>query len=64
MNRVYIAQYLPPRNIKHSDRDENWKITNLHPVDDTYLSGDSISFRVGSSGFTETYFFRRIFNEN
>ena len=56
--KVYIAQYHPPARKVDRSRLENWSSVALEGQSDCYISGDSISFRVGSRGFTDTYFFR------
>jgi hypothetical protein len=56
--KVYIIQYHPPAMKEDRFRSENWTSMTLDGQSDCYISGDSISFRVGSRGFTDTYFFR------
>ena len=56
--KVYINQYHPPAMKKDYSRPENWTSINLNGQTDCYISGDSISFRIGSRGFTDTYFYK------
>ena len=56
--KVYVAQYHPPAKKQDRSRDENWTSVALEGQSDCYISRDSISFRVGSRGFTDTHFFR------
>ena len=56
--KVYVAQYHPPAKKQDRLRNENWTSVALEGQSDCYISRDTISFRVGSRGFTDTYFFR------
>jgi hypothetical protein len=56
--KVYIAQYHPPSMKEDRSRGENWTSLALDGQSACFISGDTISFRVGSRGFTDTYFFK------
>lgn len=55
---VYIIQYHPPMKKEDIFRSENWTWNTLDGQSQCYISGDSISFRTGSRGFDDTYFFK------
>jgi hypothetical protein len=56
--KVYILQYLAPSNPIHRQREESWAQFVLSGQSDCFISKEFISFRMGSRGFTETFFMK------